>query len=247
MSELPVPSTARGEATRRKLLEAAEAEIGENGYAATSVAAITRRAGVAQGTFYLYFRSKKDALVELVRHMGRSLRVALAQATRGAGDRLEAERLGFRAFVEFSLQHQNLYKVVMESQFVEESAYREYYQTLADAYAANISRAQGRGEVRAGDPAALAWALMGVAHFLGLRFPIWERRRPPDEVMDTVFAFVSAGLAAERGPDDEGAAPGRGPGGAPDQDRADARQARGRGAGDATSRRDDPRSGAEGA
>jgi len=85
----------------------------------------------------------------------------------------------------------------MESQFVEESAYREYYQTLADAYAANIARAQGRGEVRAGDPAALAWALMGVAHFLGLRFPIWERRPPPDEVMETVFAFISAGLAPE--------------------------------------------------
>src|SRR5690606_3386959 len=161
MSELPVPSTARGEATRRKLVEAAEADIGENGYAAKSVAAITRHARVPQGTSYHCFHSKKDPPVELVRHMRRSLRVAPAQATRGAGDRLEAARLGFRAFVEFSLQHQNLYKVVMESQFVEESAYREYYQTLADAYAANISRAQGRGEVRAGDPAALAWALMG--------------------------------------------------------------------------------------
>src|SRR5690606_13955869 len=130
MSELPLPSTARGEATRRKLLEAAEAEIGENGFAATSVASITRRAGVAQGTFYLYFPSKKDALVELVRHMGHSLRAALAQATAGASDRLEAERLGFRAFAEFSLEHHNLYKVVMEAQFVDEAIYREYYQTL---------------------------------------------------------------------------------------------------------------------
>lgn len=197
MSDLPVPSTARGEATRRRLLEAAEAEIGENGYAATSVASITRRAGVAQGTFYLYFRTKKDALVELVRHMGRSLRTALSEATRGAADRLEAEELGFRAFVAFSLEHQNLYRVVMESQFVEESAYREYYQSLADAYAKAMSQAQGRGEVRAGDPAALAWALMGVAHFLGLRFPIWERRPPPEEVMGTVFAFVRAGLRPE--------------------------------------------------
>ena len=71
MKELPHPSTARGEATRRKLLEAAEAEIGENGFARTSVAAITKRAGVGQGTFYLYFPSKTDALRELVRHMGR--------------------------------------------------------------------------------------------------------------------------------------------------------------------------------
>lgn len=198
MNELPVPSTARGEATRRKLLEAAEAEIGENGFARSSVTSITRRADVAQGTFYLYFPSKKDVLVELVRHMGHSLRAALAKAIVGANDRIEAEKRGFEAFVRFSLEHQNLYKVVMESQFVDESIYREYYQTLADAYAQNISRAQGRGEVRDGDPEALAWALMGIAHFLGLRFPIWEQRPPPPQVFETVYGFVQRGLAPER-------------------------------------------------
>ncbi len=197
MNELPVPVTSRGEATRRKLLEAAEAEIGEKGYANSSVASITRRADVAQGTFYLYFPSKKDVLVELVRHMGRRLRSALARAIVGANDRIEAEQLGFEAFVRFSLENQNLYKVVMESQFVDESIYREYYQTLADAYAQNISRAQGRGEVREGDPAALAWALMGIAHFLGLRFPIWEQRQPPQAVFDTVFALIRRGLTPE--------------------------------------------------
>ncbi|HZW98840.1 MAG TPA: TetR/AcrR family transcriptional regulator [Trueperaceae bacterium] len=197
MNELPVPSTARGEATRRKLLEAAEAEIGENGFARSSVASITRRADVAQGTFYLYFPSKKDVLVELVRHMGHSLRAALAQAIVGADDRIDAEKRGFEAFVRFSLDHQNLYKVVMESQFVDEAIYREYYQTLADAYAENISRAQGRGEVRDGDPAALAWALMGIAHFLGLRFPIWEQRPPPPQVFETVYGFIQRGLAPE--------------------------------------------------
>ncbi len=197
MNELPVPATSRGEATRRKLLEAAEAEIGENGFARSSVASITKRAGVAQGTFYLYFPSKKDALVELVRHMGHSLRAALAKATFGAPDRIEAEKRGFEAFVRFSLEHQNLYKVVMESQFVDESIYREYYQTLADAYARNIARAQGRGEVRGGDPAALAWALMGIAHFLGLRFPIWEQRPPPQEFLDTVHGLIQRGLTPE--------------------------------------------------
>lgn len=35
------------------------------GWAATSVAAIVREAGVAQGTFYLYFKSKEQLLVHL--------------------------------------------------------------------------------------------------------------------------------------------------------------------------------------
>ena len=190
--------TARGEATRRKLLEAAEAEIGEKGFAGSSVASITRRAGVGQGTFYLYFPSKVDALRELVRSMGRRLRHALAAATAGVSDRLEVERQGIDAFIAFALDNQNLYRVVMESQFVDEAIYREYYQTLADAYAANLAGAQQRGEIASGDAAAQAWALMGIAHFLGLRHAIWDRQAPPPEVLDSAFALIEHGLSPER-------------------------------------------------
>lgn len=199
MSDLPQPATARGEATRRKLLEAAEQEFGEKGFTKASVSSITQRAGVGQGTFYLYFPSKEDTLRELVRHMGRELRHALAQATAGLEERLEIERVGFEAFVAFSLEKENLYRVVMESQFVDESIYREYYQTLAGAYTAGLERAQAAGQIRHGNAEAQAWALMGIAHFLGLRYAIWERREPPADVMETVFALISQGLEPNGG------------------------------------------------
>jgi AcrR family transcriptional regulator len=194
LTDLPQPATKRGAATRQRLLEAAEIEIGEHGFHAASVSSITRRAGVAQGTFYLYFPTKEDALRELVRHMGHELRHALAAATRGATDRLDAERRGLVAFVRFSLGHTNLYRVVMESQFVDASIYREYYQTLADAYAAGLAKAQASGEIRAGDPAAQAWSLMGIAHFMGLRFAIWDGAEPPVEAVDAVLDLVRHGL-----------------------------------------------------
>ncbi len=198
MSPLPRPSTARGEATRRKLLDAAEIEFGENGYVATSVSSITRRAGVAQGTFYLYFPGKADVLRELVQHMGRQLRRALSEATAGVEGRLEVERVGLEAFIRFSLEHQNLYKVVMESQFVDESIYREYYQALADAYVVNLERAQAKGEIRPGDASAQAWSLMGTAHFLGLRYAIWRHEVPPQAVFDATFDMMARGLAPEK-------------------------------------------------
>lgn len=196
MSDLPKPSTARGEATRNRLLEAAEAEIARKGFNRASVSSITRRAGVGQGTFYLYFPSKEDALRELVRHMGRELRHALSEATRGVRDRLDIERRGLAAFLRFSLGHQDLYRVVMESQFVDESIYREYYQTLADAYAAGLARAQDRREIRRGHSETQAWALMGIAHFLGLRYTIWDHREPPEDVMSTAFDMILHGLEA---------------------------------------------------
>jgi AcrR family transcriptional regulator len=194
VSDLPRPSTARGEATRSRLLEAAEAEIAEKGFSRASISSITRRAGVGQGTFYLYFPSKEDALRELVRHMGRELRRALSLATRGVQARLEIERKGLEAFLRFSLAHQDLYRVVMESQFVDETIYREYYQTLADAYARGLERAQAAGEIRAGHAETQAWALMGIAHFLGLRYTIWEQRDPPPEAMASALDMIARGL-----------------------------------------------------
>ncbi len=195
MTPLPRPTTARGEATRKRILDAAENEFGENGFARTSVASIVNRAGVAQGTFYLYFPSKDDVLRQLVRDMGRRLRRALSEATKGLTHRMDVEKAGLGAFITFALENQNLYRVVMESQFVDESIYREYYQTLADAYAERLTEAQQKHEIRSGHPEAQAWALMGVAHFLGLRYAIWDKRPPPAEVLDTTFALLVNGLA----------------------------------------------------
>ena len=74
----------------------------------------------------------------------------------------------------------------------------EYYQTLADAYASRLAEAQEKREVRQGHPEAQAWALMGIAHFLGLRYAIWDRSAPPEAVLETTFELLTAGLAGER-------------------------------------------------
>ena len=195
---LPQPVTTRGEATRQKLLLAAEAEFGERGFAKASVSSITRRAGIGQGTFYLYFPSKEAVLSELVRHMGRELRRALSDATAGLTHRLEVEQRGLEAFIAFSLAHRNLYRIVMESQFVDETVYREYYRTLAQAYTSGLENAQEKGQIRSGDAETQAWALMGIAHFLGQRYAIWEGTEPTQEALNTVTDLLLHGLARER-------------------------------------------------
>ena len=52
---------------KEQILAAARAAFDEKGYENATVSDIVRRAGVAQGTFYLYFGSKRDALLELAR------------------------------------------------------------------------------------------------------------------------------------------------------------------------------------
>lgn len=192
------PVTARGEATRRKLLVAAEEEFGTRGYHGASVTSITQRADVAQGTFYLYFHSKEELFLNLVEDIGHQLRAHSAQAIAGARDRIEAERLGFEAFFDFTAKHRNLYRIVQESQFVDAKVFRDYYEKLAQGYCRALDAAAKKGELSAGDPEVRAWALMGIGHFLGMRWCLWEKKRTP-HVLDAVMDLVQRGIAPKKG------------------------------------------------
>ncbi|WP_263381689.1 TetR/AcrR family transcriptional regulator [Granulicella arctica] len=55
-------TTAPGNEKYQRILDAAVEVIAENGYFNSPVSAIAARAGVADGTIYLYFRSKDDVL-----------------------------------------------------------------------------------------------------------------------------------------------------------------------------------------
>ncbi|WP_376788564.1 TetR/AcrR family transcriptional regulator [Thermoflexus sp.] len=198
------PVTVRGEQTRRRLLEAAEEVFGELGFHRASIAEIVRRAGVAQGTFYLYFDSKEEIFRALVRYMSHELRKFIARAVAGLQDRLEIEREGYRAFFRFVLQHRFLYRIVLESQFVDEEVYREYYRRLAEGYARGLAQAMEAGQIRRMDPETLAYCLMGIAHLLGMRWVLWENREPPEEVLETAMAFIRHGMALP--PEGKGAA-----------------------------------------
>jgi TetR/AcrR family fatty acid metabolism transcriptional regulator len=55
----------RSDDKRRRILEAAVRVFAKKGYFASRVSDVARRAGIADGTIYLYFRNKEDILVSL--------------------------------------------------------------------------------------------------------------------------------------------------------------------------------------
>jgi AcrR family transcriptional regulator len=61
--------SARGNDKHAAILAAALAEFAARGFAATRLDDVARRAGVAKGTIYLYFRDKESLFQELVRTM----------------------------------------------------------------------------------------------------------------------------------------------------------------------------------
>lgn len=202
------PVTPRGEATRRRLLDAAEEVFGEMGYYEASVAEITRRAGVAQGTFYIYFHSKRETFVELVEDIGERLRAATSTAIEGVANRIEAEREGFEAFFRFVYAHRRIYRIVEEAGRVAPEATHEYYRRISVGYERGLAAAMAAGQIAPGNVEALAYALMGIGHFLALRWIIWPAEQDatpaandlddemPPAVLETVMSFIARGLGA---------------------------------------------------
>lgn len=190
------PRTRRGQETRAALLRAAEEVIGAKGYAAAAITDITRAAGIAQGTFYIYFDGKEHVFRELVLEMGRLTRKTLSEAVAGAPDRLTAERLGLRAFLEIAATRPTLYNVVLEARFVDPASYDTYFQAFARNYSRNLSAAADEGRIRPGDAEIRAWALMGMAVTLGERYglPRAHDGAARDRVVSEVFDMIERGL-----------------------------------------------------
>jgi len=189
------PLTKRGEATRRRLLEAAELVFAEQGYHEASIVKITERAGIGLGTFYLYFDSKQSIFEALVLDLNRRVRHSMSEAMTGASSRLEAERAGFAGFFRFTAEHPALYRVVREAEFVSPEVLRLHYARIVEGYEAGLRAAQKTGDVdRALDPETTAWALMGVGELIGMRFLLWERDaegKPPAQLDPVVFAGMA--------------------------------------------------------
>ena len=102
-------TTARRQATRRKLYAAAVTLIAEQGFSATTVEEIAERAGVAKGTVYYNFASKNDLFEELLRDGVGRLRDALRQAADAAtargGGGLDALDAMIHAGLGFIVRH----------------------------------------------------------------------------------------------------------------------------------------------
>lgn len=195
---MAVAVLTKGERTRSRLLQAAEDIFGRVGFHEASISEITQIADVAAGTFYVYFPSKRDILIELIRNRGHQLRTDLHEATKGMCSRAEAEEAGFRTFLEWVRSHPDLYRVVRNAEFVAPEVFREWYQKLGEEYKRALSVAMDSGEIVRTDSEALAYCLMAVGDFTGMRWVLWEDgAKIPPRVFKSVMSFVRRGLGIE--------------------------------------------------
>lgn len=191
------PRTARGERTRRRILDAALDEFGELGFGEASIVGITRRAKVALGTFYTYFDSKDALFSALVRDMSAQVRDAVAPALSDSTDLFDGERRALAAFLKFAAAHKQVYRIIDEAEFVDAPGFRSHYENTAERISARLAAGAKRGELRDLSPQArdvAAWAMMGANVFLGLRYSVWDQSNP-EEIATIASSLFRDGLA----------------------------------------------------
>jgi AcrR family transcriptional regulator len=134
---------------RAALLDAARRVFAERGVEAARVSAIVARAGVAQGTFYLYFASKSALILALTDEVYAEIRAEVAQAL-AAEERVEAQvRVGVAAAFRAIARNREVFAIVHpragggEMRRESERLFIPYY----DLVAAAIRAGQERGEI----------------------------------------------------------------------------------------------------
>ena len=93
------------ERRRKDILASSLRVFSEQGYWNTSITDLVRAAGVARGTFYLYFESKSSIFLELLTDLLSTLRGAVSGVDTARDDSLEEQVVAVVARVLETLQH----------------------------------------------------------------------------------------------------------------------------------------------
>lgn len=201
----PRPRMKRAEKaalTRDKLLSSAAVVVGEYGYREASVQRITSHAGIAQGTFYLYFESRQLLFDELLPHFGRDLLEHVRARARGAKVFFEVEEIGVRAVFDYLQEHPWFWRVLNEAEVEAPKAWAAHHAEVSQRYVKFLCRAVERGEIAGyskDEMGTLAYMLIAARDYLFIytQSPLRAPGAGPDEVIGTYMRFLRNGLSVK--------------------------------------------------
>jgi AcrR family transcriptional regulator len=160
-----MPRSVDRETRRAELVDAAQAAFAVRGVANTAVSHIVAAAGVAKGTFYLYFESKDDVLVAVAERVVDGL----LEAAEAALDTDASAVDQLRSFIDALGSFDNEPGVVELAEVLHRPENRLLHDRLAERIVprmvplmeAIIRRGVAEGAFAVPDPRAAAWFVLG--------------------------------------------------------------------------------------
>ena len=141
---------ARAEKTariREKLMMSAARVVGQFGYRDASVQRITADAGLAQGTFYLYFASRQALFDELLPYFGLDMLDEVRLRSEGMHAFFEREEIGMKAVVEYLHENPWFWRLLNEAEVEAPVAWQRHHDEVTRRYVRFLKRARAEGEL----------------------------------------------------------------------------------------------------
>lgn len=162
-----LPKTKLGQTKMEKLLAASEELFAKNGFYGTSISDICKQAGTAVGTFYIYFGTKTDVYRYLMEQYKHEIKNRLSDSIKNCSTRYDREREGIKCFIKYAVTTPNVYNIIWGSLSIDRQLFVDYYESFAASYSGGLIH--DGDQVTVSDTESVAYMLMGLSNFLGLK------------------------------------------------------------------------------
>ena len=209
--KLPVkeesPDTPRDQ-RRQEIAKAAIEIFSRKGFHETTVAEITQGLGISTGTFYVYFKDKRELFLEVVDEVVRAIVGGMAVEIKGEGNLWRRWVIRARTFFEnFERYNEILHQLRAEMTHGgwPKGRVEEVFQKITSPLVQEIKQAVNQGLIRNVDPELLAFSLMGLIEGVTLRSRL-DNRYTFNHLITFVGDILFVGLdpSKEKGFDMEG-------------------------------------------
>ena len=167
---------------RVRILDAAVKVFAQEGFFNAKVAQIAHVAGVADGTIYLYFKSKDDLLISLFEDRMEMVNSTLREALNAGENAVDRLRRVVRLHLELVQSNRHMAEVIcvelrQSAKFMKDYAnpkFAEFLRLIAGA----VAEGQKSGELRADlDPQVIARSLFGALDEISLAWLVKGREK----------------------------------------------------------------------
>ena len=194
------PRTVDKLARRSELVTAARQVLADRGVTATSVADIVRAAGVAQGTFYLYFETKDDVIAAVVDEVAEEVMAGLENSVGASGGTAEERLRAFGTLLSALAEDSSLVDVASfvhrpENETLHTRFAEQLLARMVPLIEAIVVQGVAEGTFEVEDAHLAAWFVLG--GFRGLELAGTPLERMPD-ALETAIDLALRALGGGR-------------------------------------------------
>ena len=184
-----VTTTKEKELKRKAIIRKAIEVFSSKGYHHSKIIDITQALNISTGTFYLYFKNKRDVFIEGIDDVFRSIVEEAAIAIKGEKDFLERMKTRGRVFYKYYTKYSEIINQLRAETACEEKwpedKIKNIYHGLTQPVIQDIEAAINEGILRKVDPDLLSYSLTGQIEIMSLRLSL-DHNYDVDEVVDFI-------------------------------------------------------------